>query len=119
MEIQKELNQISLQISEPEYRQRPELSYSTLSTYEKTGFNGLEHLFDKKESPSLLLGSVVDTILTGGEDEFQSLYTVLDINVTDSGLDICKALLNLSLPFETFEEIPEDIVSQTAKSVGF
>lgn len=119
MEIQKELNQISLQISEPEYRQRPELSYSTLSTYEKTGFNGLEHLFDKKESPSLLLGSVVDTILTGGEDEFQSLYTVLDINVTDSGIDICKALLNLSLPFKTFEEIPEDIVSQTAKSVGF
>ena len=119
MEIQKELNQISLQISEPEYRQRSELSYSTLSTYEKTGFNGLEHLFDKKESPSLLLGSIVDTILTGGEDEFQSLYTVLDINVTDSGMDICKALLNLSLPFETFEEIPEEIVSQTAKSVGF
>lgn len=119
MEIQKELNQISLQISEPEYRQRPELSYSTLSTYEKTGFNGLEHLFDKKESPSLLLGSVVDTILTGGEDEFQSLYTVLDINVTDSGMDICKALLNLNLPFQTFEEIPEEIVSQTAKEVGF
>jgi hypothetical protein len=55
VEIVKELSEISLPISEPEYRQRPELSYSTLSTFEKTGFDGLEHLFDKKESPSLLL----------------------------------------------------------------
>ena len=119
MEIVKELSSISLAITEPEYRQRPELSYSTLSTYETLGFTGLDHLFDKKESSSLTLGSVVDTILTGGEDEFKSLYTVLDINVTDSGIDICKSLVNLCLPFETFEEIPESIVSDTAKSVGF
>jgi hypothetical protein len=77
------------------------------------------HLFDKKESPSLLLGSLVDTAITGGEDEFNSLYTILDISVTDSGIDICKALVNQCLPFETFEEIPESIVSEVAKSVGF
>ena len=119
MEIQKELKDISLHITEPEYRQRPELSYSTLSTYESLGFNGLDHLFDKKESPSLLLGSVCDCILTGGEDEFKQLYTVLDINVTDSGMDICKQLINMSLPFDSFEEIPESIVSNAAKEVGF
>jgi hypothetical protein len=119
MEILKELSDISLHITEPEYRQRPELSYSTLSTYETLGFTGLDHLFDKKESPSLTLGSVVDTILTGGEEEFKSLYTVLDINVTDSGIDICKNLVNQCLPFETFEEIPESLVSQAAKEVGF
>jgi len=119
MEILKELSDISLHITEPEYRQRPELSYSTLSTYQTLGFTGLDHLFDRKESPSLTLGSVVDSILTGGEDEFKSLYTVLDINVTDSGIDICKNLINQSLPFDTFEEIPESIVSQAAKEVGF
>lgn len=119
MIIEKELSEISLPISEPEYRQRPELSYSTLSTFEKTGFDGLEHLFDKKESPSLLLGSIVDTLITGGEDEFNNLYTVLDINITDSGVDICRNLVNQCLPFDTFEEIPESIVSQTAKEVGF
>jgi hypothetical protein len=79
----------------------------------------LDHLFDRKDSPSLTLGSVVDSILTGGEDEFRSLYTVLDINVTDSGIDICKNLINQCLPFDTFEEIPESIVSQAAKEVGF
>ena len=119
MEILKELSDISLHITEPEYRQRPELSYSTLSTYQTLGFTGLDHLFDKKESPSLTLGSVVDSILTGGEDEFRSLYTVLDINVTDSGIDICKNLINQCLPFDSFEEIPESIVSQAAKEVGF
>ena len=119
MEILKELSDISLHISEPEYRQRPELSYSTLSTYETLGFTGLDHLFDKKESPSLTIGSVTDTILTGGEDEFKSLYTVLDVNVTDSGIDICKNLVSQCLPFETFEEIPESLVSQAAKEVGF
>ena len=79
MEILKELKDISLQITEPEYRAMPELSYSNLSTYETLGYNGLDHLFDKKESPSLTLGSCVDAILTGGEDEFNSLFLVADI----------------------------------------
>jgi len=119
MEIIKELSDISLRISEPEYRQRPELSYSTLSTYETLGFNGLDHLFDRKESPSLLLGSCVDSILTGGEDEFYNLYSVMDINITEGGMNTINQLLSMNLPFDTFEEIPEEIVSEAAKSVGF
>ena len=119
MEIQKTLDSIALDISEPEYRAMPELSYSTLSTYEKTGYDGLEHLFDKKESPSLTLGSIVDSILTGGEDEFHRLFQVLDVSITDSGKDVCNQLVSLSLPYESFEEIPELIVSNAAKEVGF
>lgn len=119
MEIQRELKDISWLVDEPTYRADSALSYSTISTYETLGFSGLDHLFDKKETPSLLLGSLVDTAITGGEDEFNQLYTILDINVTDSGIDICKALVNQNLPFDTFEEIPESIVSEVAKSVGF
>lgn len=119
MEIVKELSDISLQITEPEYRARPELSYSILSTYETLGFNGLDHLFDRKESPSLLLGSCVDSILTGGEDEFNNLYSVIDINITDGGMNTVKQLLSMNLPFGTFNEIPEEIVSNAAKEAGF
>ena len=119
MEILKELSEIAWNVPEKVYRDDPALSYSTLATYERSGYDGLDHLFDRKESPSLLLGSLVDTALTGGEYEFNSLYTILDVNVTDSGIDICKALVNQSLPFNTFEEIPESIVSEVAKSVGF
>ena len=119
VEIQKELKDISLPITEPEYRAMPELSYSTLSTYESLGFTGLDHLFDKKESASLLIGSVTDSLITGGKEEFNNNFIVLNINVTDSGIDICKSLIDQGLPFDTFEEIPESIVSQVAKEVGF
>ena len=95
MEIQKELNSISLQISEPEYRAMPELSYSNLSTYMTLGFNGLDHLFDKKESLSLTLGSAVDAIITGGEEEFYSLFVVADIpSVGDKEKQIADYLFN-------------------------
>jgi hypothetical protein len=119
MEITKELKDISLPITEPEYRKRPELSYSTLSTYERSGFDNLDHLFDKVESPSLLFGSIVDTILTDGMDAFNEHYIVLDINVTDGGKDVCNKLLELYPNSTSFEEIPEEYVSYAAKEAGF
>lgn len=119
MEIQKELSEIAENWTEPEYRARPELSYSTISTYENLGFSGLDHLFDRKETPSLTLGSVVDVLTTGSQEEFNSLYTIIDIDVTDGGKDTCSQLLSMNLPFQTFEEIPESIVSQAAKAAGF
>lgn len=78
MEIQKYLDSLALNISESQYRARPELSYSNLSSYESLGFEGLDHLFDKKESPSLTLGSIVDTLITGSGAEFNAHYYVAD-----------------------------------------
>ena len=115
----KELSDISLSITEPQYRAMPELSYSTLSTYDRVGYDGLDHLFDKVESPSLTLGSIVDTIITGGEEEFKKLFLVLDVNVTDGGKDVCNSLINMNLPYKSFEEIPELTVSYAAKEAGF
>ena len=119
MEIPKTLDSIALDITEPQYRAMPELSYSTLSTYEKLGYDGLEHLFDKKESPSLTLGSMVDAILTGGKDEFDERFLVFDGDITDGGKDVCNKLAEMQLPFDSFEEIPESIVSQAAKEAEF
>ena len=119
MQITKELSSLAMNISEEEYRAMPELSYSTLSTYEKEGFDGLDHLFDKKESPSLTFGSCVDSLITGGIEEFESQFTVLDINVTDGGKDVCNQLLQMNLPYNSFEEIPELTVSYAAKEAGF
>ena len=119
MEIVKELSDIAEKWTEPEYRARPELSQSTLGTYEKTGFNGLDHLFDRKESDSLTYGSCVDAWLTGGEDEFNSLYYVANIDLSDNGYTIVKQLAEMHLPYESFNEIPEQTVSDVAKSTGF
>ena len=75
----KSLKDISWQVSEPEYRQDPALSYSILAKFEREGFGCLDSLFEKVESPSLLFGSCVDTILTDGERAFTEQYFVSDI----------------------------------------
>ena len=124
MEIQKELKDIALDITEPQYRAMPELSYSNLSTFERLGYDGLDHLFDKIESPSLTFGSVVDSMLTGGEEEFNDNFVVLDINIKDDGVAICKKLADIrdlqgKPVYDSFEHIPIAVASQVAKEVGF
>lgn len=119
MEILKELKDISWLVDEPTYRADPALSYSTLAKYEREGFDKLDKLFEHISTPSLIEGSAVDAIITGGEDEFNANFTVLDINITDGGIDTCKQLIAMNLPFNSFEEIPESVVSQAAKIAGF
>jgi hypothetical protein len=119
MEIIKELKDISWQVDEPTYRADPALSYSTLAKYERDGFDKLDKLFEHISTPSLTEGSAVDAIITGGEEEFNANFTVLDINLTDGGKDTCQQLLAIGLPFNDFSEIPEEIVSNAAKAAGF
>ena len=116
----KELKDIALPWTEEEYRADPALSYSTLATYERGGFYAIKTLSEKKESPSLLLGSVVDCILTDGEDAFNDRFAVMDYNITDGGANVCKALATVySEQYKEFKNIPEVLVSQTAQEVGF
>ena len=77
--MKKSLVDISWQISEPDYRQDPALSYSILAKYEREGFEHLDTLFDRVESPSLLFGSCVDTLITDGEKAFADNYYISDI----------------------------------------
>lgn len=91
--IMKSLKTISLQITEEEYRQDSALSYSTLAKYERGGFNSLSTLFDKVESPSLLYGQLVDTLITGTPEEFDSRFFVCDFpDIPDSIIAIIKYL---------------------------
>lgn len=117
--ITKEISDLSLPITEEEYRARPELSYSTLSTYERNGFDGIEHLFDKIESPSLTFGSAVDAIITGGADEFNEKFMVVDFSITDGGMNTVKKLIEMNVDADDFFSIPENVVSYAAKEVGF
>lgn len=121
MQIEKELSEIALDITEPEYRQMPELSYSTLSTYEREGFNNLEHLFDKKESPSLLYGSCVDAILTGGQEEFDNHFYVADFpSLGEKELAIVKTLFyQFKDTYAGFSAIPRDEILAEANGVTF
>lgn len=77
--IVKSLEDISWQVPEETYRQDPALSYSILAKYEREGFEHIDTLFEKTESPSLLFGSCVDCLITDGEDAFAKQYYVSDI----------------------------------------
>lgn len=91
----KKLSDIALNITEEEYRADPALSYSTLSRFDREGFNKLDSLFDKQETPSLVLGSIVDTIITDGEDEFNRRFVVAEYpSIPDSIIQIIKELFN-------------------------
>lgn len=93
----KSIKEISLNISEEEYRQMPELSYSTLAKYERGGgFKSIPTLFDRVESPSLTFGSAVDSIITGGMEEFNDRFIVAEFpSVSDAIVSIVKYLFNM------------------------
>lgn len=89
----KSLRDISWQVSEEEYRAGPALSYSTLARYEREGFNNLDKLFDRIETPSLTFGSAVDSIITGGQEEFDERFMVAEFpSMPDSIVKIIKSL---------------------------
>lgn len=121
MEITKELSEISLPITEPEYRAMPELSYSTLSTFETLGYNGLDHLFDRKESLSLSLGSAVDSIITGGEEEFNNLFVVADIApLGDKEKQVANYLFDLyGSVYSSMMDIPATYILDAVNSYEF
>lgn len=118
--MNKNIQNLSWQVSEEEYRADTALSYSTLSRYEKGGFHELPKLFDKIESPSLTFGSAVDAIITGGMNEFDNRFLVCDYNITDGGINVCTKLVELySDQYEHFSDIPQELVSSAAQMVGF
>ena len=110
--MSRSLREISWQVPEETYREDPALSYSTLAKYERSGFNGLETLFDKVESPSLTFGQAVDSIITGGEEEFNQRFFVADMPETpDSVVKIVKDLFAVyGTSYNSIESIPDSNV---------
>lgn len=109
---EKSLKEISWNVTEEEYREDSALSYSTLATYERGGFNCLETLYDKKESPALTFGSAVDALITGGQQEFDSRFIVAEFPaLSDKAIKIVKDLFEDNhIVYGTFERIPDDKV---------
>lgn len=116
MVTKKSLKDISWLVSENTYRQDSALSYSTLARYEREGFNGLSKLFDKLDTPFLTFGSAVDSIITGGKEEFEERFLIAEFpSITDNIIKIVKSLFNrFNDTYRTLNEIPDtDIIYET------
>ena len=117
----KSLSDISLNITEDEYRADPALSYSTLAKYEREGFNNLDKLFDRLETPSLTFGSAVDSIITGGQEEFDERFMVAEFpSIPDSIVTIVKELFQwCHSTNRTLESIEDDFVIKIASKYNY
>ena len=115
------LYDISWKVSEEEYRADPALSYSTLARFHREGFDGLSKLFDKIESPSLLFGSIVDTLITGSQEEFDDHFVVAEFpKISDNLVTIAKSLFTqYSDTYQTILDIPDDILARVGKECDF
>ena len=108
----KSLRSISWDVSEETYRADPALSYSTLARYEREGFNNLDKLFDKLETPSLTFGASVDALITGGQEEFDERFMVAEFPSTpDSIIKIVKSLFSqYGDSYRSLITIPDDAI---------
>lgn len=108
----KSLRSISWDVSEETYRADPALSYSTLARYEREGFNNLDKLFDRLETPSLTFGSAVDSIITGGQEEFNERFMVAEFPSTpDSITKMVKSLFSQYRDsYRSLVTIPDDAI---------
>ena len=114
MEEVKKLYDISWQVSEPEYRADAALSYSSIAKFAREGFNKLDTIFDKLETPSLTFGSAVDALITGGQEEFDKNFMVADFpSLSDSVLKMVKAAFErYSTQYRQLSDIPtKDLIN--------
>lgn len=119
--MNKSLKDISWLVSEEVYREDPALSYSTLAKFKRSGFNELSHLFDRIETPSLTFGSAVDSIITGGEEEFNSRFLVAEFPaIPDSIVAIVKELFTSYIgSFCEITDIPDKDIINTASKFNY
>lgn len=110
----KSLEDISWKVTEKEYRACPDYSYSTLARFHREGFNGLSHLYDPIESPSLVFGSMVDTLITEGEKALSEQYIAFTFpSISDTLVNITKALFEeFGDTYNHLEDIPEESISK-------
>lgn len=118
----KSLKEISWQVSESEYRQDSALSYSTLARFDREGFNNLDKLFERVESPSLTFGSIVDTLITGTEEEFNNNFIIAQIDnpPSDTLITITKRLYNLyGKIYNSLSEFAESTIIEAIEDISW
>ena len=108
----KSLADIAWNVTEEVYRADPAYSYSTIAKFDREGFEKIDSLFDKVESPSLLFGSCVDTLLTDGQEAFDARFFVADFpDIPDNIKKMVNELFVLySNSYISLSEIPDKYI---------
>lgn len=112
--IEKSLSTLALQITEAEYRKDPALSFSTISKFDREGFDKLAELNEEFTTPSLVFGSAVDCWITEGIEAFTERFTVADIpNIQPAVKSIVEALFEAnSTLYTTLSSVPREAIEE-------
>lgn len=115
------LYDISWKVDEPTYRADSALSYSTISRFAKEGFNKLDSIFDKIDTPSLTFGSAVDALITGGQEEFDKQFIVAEFpSISDAQQTIAKTLFErYNDTYRNITDIDDDTLAEVGKECDF
>jgi hypothetical protein len=119
--MERSICELAWNVSEPEYRADPALSYSTLSRFEREGWRKLDSLFDRIETPSLTFGSAVDCMLTEGDEAFTQRFIVCEFpSLSDNLISITKALYHrFSNEHRKVSTIEDKYIDEVALSNGY
>jgi hypothetical protein len=114
--MNKSFSELSLNITEKEYRDLSYLSYSAIAKYEKGGFQVIPHLYDKQESDALLFGSVVDSLITEGPEGFSKKFAVAEFTLPSDTMMQIADILGERSSAETFDGVEDsDILAVCAE----
>lgn len=121
MIVTKSFRDISLPITEDEYRADGAMHYSTLAKFARGGFACIPTLNDRIESPSLTFGSCVDSIITGGVEEFQSRFMVSEkLVLSDTMAPIAKQLFDeCHESYDSLDDVPDELIAQIGKENNY
>ena len=116
----KSLKEIALQIDEPTYRKMPELSYSIISRFQSVGFD-IEKLQERLSSQSFVFGSAIDAIITGGQEEFDRNFMVVDLpNLPETASNCIRIIWNkYKDTYKYIKDIPTDTLNTELQLNGF
>lgn len=110
----------SVNITEVEYRNDGRLHYSLLRAFDKGGFHAISTLHDRKESPSLTFGSIVDSMMTGGMEEFNNRFIVNTVIPKDSIAKTVKAAFDLcGDQHDSLYDIDDDVLDSVTVQMQF
>lgn len=99
-----DINKLRWNTSDEEYHALQVMCYSVLSKYERGGFSSIPTLWDNIESPSLLIGSAIDTMVTE-PSAFKDLFYVMrsNIDIASKTAAFVEAVFK-EMPMEIFED---------------
>lgn len=110
----KSFKELSLNITEEEYRNNGRFHYSDIAGYMREGFSYLKKT-EKDESESLKFGSVVDCMLTEEPEVFLDRFCVItDFNLSDNQKAVIQDLIQTG--YDKLEDIPSDMVLEALQA---